>query len=300
MSEYTANTSVNDMLTLQGTYSWGIVATSPSQGVIQCNCLGTYVFQENGGNYASLGFTDAGGFTFGGYGGTAPVLARNIPGVPTLLGQIPIATSLTNSSANYQPVTVSGDGTLSSAGVLTVTGSNGRPTYLPLAPNAIALPTGAIAANTCTAATTLTVTGTGAYQVDSVTAWSITSNVATFTATNTLVAGQTVWLSAFGTSTFFNGTSGIVLAAGLSGSQFEIAFTHANGSATEAGTATGIGSRIITTPTGDWSGLTGYGSNAGLLLTVWPTVNTVNIKICNPTAASITPGAAILDEEVHP
>lgn len=226
--------------------------------------------------------------------------AQNIPAKPVALAQFPISTQVDGGHVDYQPVNMSGDCTLAATGAITCTSSNGRPAFLPLAPNALALPTGAIAANTCTSATTLTVTGTGAYQVDSITAWSITSNMATFTATNTLVAGQTIWLSAFGTSTFFNGANGVVLTTGLSGSQFEIAFTHANGSATEAGTGTGIGSRIITTPTGDWSGLTGYGSNAGLSLVVWPTVNTVNVKICNGTASSITPGAALLDEEVHP
>lgn len=83
-----------------------------------------------------------------------------------------------------------------------------------------------------------------------ITAWSIAGNVATFTATNTYVAGETVLLSAFGTSTFFNYNPGaaaapgtpfgslVVLSSGLSGSQFKANFVHANGSATEAGTAT--------------------------------------------------------------
>jgi hypothetical protein len=70
----------------------------------------------------------------------------------------------------------------------------------------------------------------------SITAWSITSNVATFTAANSLVAGQTVTLSAFGTSTFFNNYPMTVIATGLSSTQFEANFTHANGSATESGT----------------------------------------------------------------
>jgi hypothetical protein len=68
-----------------------------------------------------------------------------------------------------------------------------------------------------------------------ITAWSIASNVATFTATNSLVAGGLVTLSGFGTSTFFNGQTVTVLSTGLSGTQFEADLTHANGSATEAG-----------------------------------------------------------------
>jgi hypothetical protein len=71
-----------------------------------------------------------------------------------------------------------------------------------------------------------------------ITAWSITSNVVTFTAVNTLATGNVVYLSGFPTSTFFNGQAVTVLSTGLSGTQFEANFTHANGSATEAGVAT--------------------------------------------------------------
>jgi hypothetical protein len=53
-----------------------------------------------------------------------------------------------------------------------------------------------------------------------------------------MTAGQQYVLSAFGTSTFFNGQTVTVLSTGLSTSQFEVSFTHANGSATESGTAT--------------------------------------------------------------
>ena len=71
-----------------------------------------------------------------------------------------------------------------------------------------------------------------------ITGWSITSNVATFTyftSSACFAAGESVTLSGFGTSTFFNGQTVTILSAGLSGTQFEANFTHANGSATEAG-----------------------------------------------------------------
>jgi hypothetical protein len=69
----------------------------------------------------------------------------------------------------------------------------------------------------------------------SITAWAITSNVATFTAANSLAAGEFVTLSGFGTSTFFNALTVQVLSTGLSGTQFEANVTHANGNATENG-----------------------------------------------------------------
>jgi len=69
-----------------------------------------------------------------------------------------------------------------------------------------------------------------------VSGYSIASNVATFTASNTLTAGQVVILTGFSTSTFLNGAKVTVLSTGLSSSQFEVNLTHADVSATaEAG-----------------------------------------------------------------
>lgn len=81
--------------------------------------------------------------------------------------------------------------------------------------------------------------------VASITAWSITSNVVTFTATNSYVSGQLVNLEGFPTSTFFNGAQCTVSATGLTTSAFECPFTHANGSATEAGTSITGGQMFI-------------------------------------------------------
>jgi HYDIN/CFA65/VesB family protein len=80
----------------------------------------------------------------------------------------------------------------------------------------------------------------------SITAWSLVSGVVTFTAANSLVAGQTVVLSGFSTSTFFNNLPITVLAAGLSGSQFaaNFKFTRSDSSATEAGIATSTGAAV--------------------------------------------------------
>ena len=71
----------------------------------------------------------------------------------------------------------------------------------------------------------------------SITAWSITSNVATFTYTSTssIQPKETVYLSGFGTSTFFNGQLVTVVTA--SPTSFTAHVTHANGSATENGAA---------------------------------------------------------------
>ncbi|MGA9668393.1 MAG: hypothetical protein WBQ94_04250 [Terracidiphilus sp.] len=93
------------------------------------------------------------------------------------------------------------------------------------------------------------ITVNGAGTKSSATAYSITSNVVTFTVSNSYTAGEIVYVptaanGGFATSTFLNNTYYTVLAAGLSGSQFEANFTHANASATETGA---IAAPLVTT-----------------------------------------------------
>lgn len=71
-------------------------------------------------------------------------------------------------------------------------------------------------------------------------AFSITSNVVTITATNTFAAGDQVLLQGFATATYLNGSVVTVISTGLSGSAFEFNFTHANTSGSDTGTATRI------------------------------------------------------------
>jgi hypothetical protein len=67
----------------------------------------------------------------------------------------------------------------------------------------------------------------------------------------------------------------------------------------QTATATGTLSTdsILTSFNGDVSGVTGYAPLvAGTLrVDVWPSSNTINIKVCNGTGTSITPGAASLN-----
>lgn len=71
-----------------------------------------------------------------------------------------------------------------------------------------------------------------------ITAWSITSNIVTFTALNSFVAGEIVTIGGLTTGAFMNGMTFTVSGVGLSGTAFQVALTHANASATESGTAT--------------------------------------------------------------
>jgi hypothetical protein len=75
------------------------------------------------------------------------------------------------------------------------------------------------------------------YQGAHVTAWSIVSNVVTFTAVNTFTAGQRVQIGSLAHGVYMNTQIVTVLASGLSGTQFQANFTHADDSATESGVA---------------------------------------------------------------
>jgi hypothetical protein len=77
-----------------------------------------------------------------------------------------------------------------------------------------------------------------------ITAYSITSNVVTFTAANSYSSGQQIQIRAFPTATFLNGQLLTIISTGLSGTQFEANFTHANGSNTENGVAIAVGTTI--------------------------------------------------------
>jgi len=80
------------------------------------------------------------------------------------------------------------------------------------------------------------IAGTGA----SITAFQITSNVVTFQAVNTFVAGQVVVIQNMVTGTYLN-TTLTVLSTGLSGTQFEASFVHADvGSTGDSGNATPV------------------------------------------------------------
>ena len=84
-----------------------------------------------------------------------------------------------------------------------------------------------------------------------VTAWSITSNVLTLTAANTLSSGggQAIVVSGFATSTFLNGP---YTTSSATGSTIVVPLTHANASATEAGVAT------LPAPAGTTIAITAY------------------------------------------
>jgi YVTN family beta-propeller protein len=91
----------------------------------------------------------------------------------------------------------------------------------------IAAPFGVCSQSTCNPAT--------------ITSFSISSNVVIFQAANNFVPGQSVAISGLSTGTYLDGQNLTVLATGLSTSQFECSFTHADVSATpDSGSAVPI------------------------------------------------------------
>lgn len=74
----------------------------------------------------------------------------------------------------------------------------------------------------------------------------ITTNVATLLAVNTFTAGEIVSLTGLSTATFLNGQSVTVLSTGLSGTQFQFTFSHADYvSASDTGTASNTAGTFI-------------------------------------------------------
>jgi hypothetical protein len=120
----------------------------------------------------------------------------------------------------------------------------------------------------------------------------------TMTASNTLTFTGTDSSSvAFGTGgtvayTIFAGTKALDTDAIASGACDTLATTTATGAAS---------TDIVTfTANADITGVTGYApvTTGGLAIYVWPTTNTINYKVCNPTSSSITPGAVTLNVRI--
>lgn len=83
--------------------------------------------------------------------------------------------------------------------------------------------------------------GANCNSASSITGFSITSNVVTIQATNNFVAGEQVQVSGLTTGTYLNGQTLTALKTGLSGTQFEANFTHADVAlTTDSGTALGL------------------------------------------------------------
>lgn len=133
-----------------------------------------------------------------------------------------------------------------------------------------------------------------------ITAFSISSNIVTLTAANTLVAGQLVGLSGLSVASYLNGGSFTVLGTGLTTAQFEVAFNHANVASTpdsgQATPQTAYPVATITQPAPGFPGQTGFFD--GFLLSAGPGTtssgNVVTIYTANARAGHFPAGDPVL------
>lgn len=117
-------------------------------------------------------------------------------------------------------------------------------------------------------------------------------------ATVILLPGQGLDLYSDGTNYFTQGGRGTIVAKGTlalaTGAISSAACTSA-----QTLTATGVATTdvVLASFNGDPTAVTGYVPlTAGMLtIIVYPTANTINVKVCNNTTASITPGAITLN-----
>jgi len=104
---------------------------------------------------------------------------------------------------------------------------------------------------------------------------------------------KNVLFSLFVRAVIASGTSALGTSAIASGTCAPVVTTSATGTAVTNVINWGFN--------GDPTGVTGYAPSANGMLTIiaYPSINNVNYKVCNLTAASITPGAITLNWRVQ-
>jgi phage tail sheath protein FI len=122
----------------------------------------------------------------------------------------------------------------------------------------------------------------------------------TYTAVNPLTAGESVTLSGFPTSTFFNGQVVVVLASGLTATTFEADFTHADVASTaEAGVATVSAGSITVASAGTTTitaSFTPSGSSTPVTASTQLTVNAGHLTGLSVSPATLTLAAGLAQQ----
>lgn len=131
-----------------------------------------------------------------------------------------------------------------------------------------------------------------------------TSNVSQFTWTNYTLAGMSATFSSplsLSTNTVTCPTCAVTVATGTATIN-PGAVSSGTCSPAIAATATGVATTdvIMATPNVDPTVVTGYSPAAGgsLYIDAYPTANTVNFKVCNPTSGSLTPTSMTMNWRV--
>lgn len=146
-------------------------------------------------------------------------------------------------------------------------------------------------------------TGNAATATLATTATSATT-AANLSGTPALPNGTTATTQSVGDNSTKLATTAFVLAnaggAGIANIQIVLPTSAITANTCTAGataTMTGVTttSAFSTAFATDPSAVTGWGANGGLSFIAWPTSNTINWKVCNVTASSITPGAMTIN-----
>ena len=153
---------------------------------------------------------------------------------------------------------------------------------------------------------TLTTPALGVATATSINGLTLTSSTGTFTLTNgkTFSVSNTLTFTGTDSSSVALGAGGTVTYTIASGAKALATGAIASATCTSAQTDTATGTAttdtIEVTFNGDPTAVTGYVPLTTGMLTIipYPTSNTVNFKVCNNTAGSITPGAITLNWRV--
>jgi hypothetical protein len=253
----------------------------------------------NGGTgvafFAVAGPTALRTYTFPDADSTIGVLgtAQTFTAAKTFQGSSPLVVNTSTSTDDQIALNVTTGGAARFTGTITAADLTANRTYTLPNETGTFCTTGSV----CTgyqASLTNPVTGTGVNT--HLTAWTGTGTVGD---TNYILSGATAArtytlpdANATVTTTVASGTSALGTSAIASGACATVVTTSATGVATTDVITAGFN--------GDPTGVTGYAPSANGMLTIigYPSANNVNWKVCNNTAASITPGSITLNWRV--
>lgn len=198
-----------------------------------------------------------------------------------------------------------------SAATGTLSGSSASGTVYVYVTSGGVLTMGHNAAWTLTCSGCTTATGVSAFPADSIplATWTVTSTTwdtsggTDYRALNSVdrpITSSTLTVTTTTTGRTIEYTSPIIASGTATLGTSAISANTCASVVTVAATGTLTSHVIAAGFTADVSGVTGYGAGAtdGLFVISYPTANNVNFKVCNPTGASITPGAATLNWRV--
>lgn len=276
-------------------------ATAPAGSLLNAsalNVIGATLTPVIGasGTLGTLGFGNAtsGTITLQPVAGALGSAVLTMPAATDTIAVLAASQAFTNKTYNGNTWTA-GTGTLTIAAGKTLTGNS-------------SLTLAGVDAKTLTVNNSLTLSGTDAKALVLTNGLTVSGNDGTLSfgaASKTLTVNNSIGLTGTDAAvyTFPNATSTIprVVASGAKALATSAISSAACSSAqTDTATGTLTTDAIIASFNADPTAVTGYVALTSGMLTifVYPTADTVNFKVCNQTAASITPGAVTINWRV--